>query len=108
MFGVVVCRGAAVRVRALAVVAPRADEQHVTDDEPAGLRAPRRLEDVRAADVALARRNAHLGRREAEHPGVAVEHRTEEARAVIRGTHIHSTFPLGATSAVVSQSDRNA
>ena len=26
----------------------------------------------------------------------------------IRGTHIHSTLPLGATSADVSQSDRNA
>ena len=26
----------------------------------------------------------------------------------MRGTHIHSTFPLGATSAVVSQSDRKA
>jgi len=26
----------------------------------------------------------------------------------IRGRHIHSIVPLGATSAVVSQSDRNA
>jgi len=26
----------------------------------------------------------------------------------MRGRHSHSTFPLGATSAVVSQSDRNA
>ena len=82
VLGVVVRRRAAVRVRALAVVAPGADQQHVAHDQPAGLRAPRRLEDVRARQVAAPRRDDRVGGRQREHAGVAVEHRAEQARAV--------------------------
>ena len=90
VLGVVVGRRAAVRVRALAVVAPRPDEQHVADDEPAGLRAPRRLEDVRPRQVAPPRRHDRVGGREREHARVAVEHRAEDARAV----HPRQAHPL--------------
>ena len=80
--GVVVGRRAPVRVRALVVVVPRPDEQHVADDDPARARAPRRLEDHRPRQVALAGGHRGVDRGEPEGPGVAVEHRAEDRRAV--------------------------
>ena len=64
--GVVVGRRAPVRVRALVVVVPGPDEQHVAHDDPARAGAPRRLEDHRARQVALARGHRGVHRREPE------------------------------------------
>ena len=105
--GVVVGRRAAVRVRAVVAVVPGADQQHVADDDPAAAGAPARLQDHRAGQVAARGRDVHA------RPGRAGTCRRRGRGSTpktlgesIRGRHIHSTLPLGATSAVVSQSDR--
>ena len=54
--GVVVRGRAAVRARALVGVVPRADQQHVADDQPAAVGPPRGLEDHRARAGSGARR----------------------------------------------------
>jgi hypothetical protein len=82
VLGVVVGGGAAVGLRALLRVAPRADEQDVAHDDPARLRAPRRLEDVRPRDVAPAVGHLVVQRGEEEAAGLTVEHRAEDAGAV--------------------------
>ncbi len=75
-------RWPAVGERALVVVVPRADQQHVADDHPARARAPRRLEHHRARQVASAGRHGGVGGREREAARVAVEDRAEDRRAV--------------------------
>ena len=69
------------RVRALVLVVPGADQQHVAHDDPAAARAPARLEHHRARQVAAVGRHLDVGRAEAEQAGVAVEDRAEHARA---------------------------
>ena len=90
--GVVVRGRAAVGAGAVALVVPRADQEHVADDDPAPARAPARLQHHRARQVAASRRHAHAGRREPEAPRVAVEHRPEDARRV----HARQAQPLHA------------
>ena len=80
--GVVVGRRAPVRVRAVVLVVPRPDQQHVADDDPAAAGAPARLEHHRARQVAAVGGHLHVGRAEPEHAGVAVEDRAEHARRV--------------------------
>ena len=88
--GVVVGRRPAVRVRAVGLVVPRADEQDVADDDPARPRAPRRLEDHRAGEVAPAGRDLRVDRAEAEAARVAVQELAEDGRAV----HARQAHPL--------------
>ncbi len=88
--GVVVGGHAPVRVRALAVVVPWADQQDVADDDPAAARAPAGLEHHRAGQVAARRRHLHAGRAQPEDARVTVEHRAEDARRV----HARETHPL--------------
>ena len=106
VLGVVVGGGAAVRVGALLLVVPGADEQHVAHDAPARAGPPRGLEHVRARDVAAAGRGRLVGRADAEAAGVAVEDRAEHRRAV----HARHAEPLdvarGRDERVASQSDR--
>ncbi len=85
MVGVVVRGGAAVRRGALVGVVPRADEQHVADDQPAAVGAPRGLEDHRAGQVAPRGGDHRVRRAEPERAGVAVQQRAEHARAVVAG-----------------------
>ena len=105
--GVVVGRRAPVRVRALVLVVPGADQQDVADDDPAAARAPARLQDVRAGQVAPRRRAP--GCRPAPSRNVPAS-RSSSAPNTLgeskRGRQSHSMFELGATSAQVSQSDR--
>ena len=61
---------------------PRPDQEHVAHDDPAARRAPARLEDVRARQVAARGRHLDVGRPEPEPAGVAVEDRPEHARRV--------------------------
>ena len=82
--GVVVGRRPALGVRSLLDVPPRTDEQHVADDDPAGRRAPARLEDHRAGQVAARGRDGDVGRPEAEAAGVAIEDRRRR-RSASRG-----------------------
>jgi hypothetical protein len=88
--GVIVGGGPPVRLGPVVVVMPRADEQDVADDDPAGLRAPRRLVDHRARDVAAAGRDVVVGGPDPEAARVAVEHRAEHGRAV----HPRKAHPL--------------
>jgi hypothetical protein len=80
--GVVVGGRPAVRVRAIVLVVPRPDQEHVAHDDPAAGGPPARLEDVRAGQVAARGRHLDVGRPEAEAAGVAVEDRSEHARRV--------------------------
>ena len=107
MVGVVVGGRAAVGVRAVVLVVPRPDQEHVADDDPAAPGAPARLEHHRAGQVAAVgrdrpRRRARAGTRRRRGRGWR-RRRSGESK---RGRHSHSTLPLGATSAQVSQSDR--
>ena len=104
--GVVVGRRAAVRVRAVLLVVPRADQEHVAHDDPAARRAPARLEDVGAGQVAARGRHLDVGRPEPEPAGVAVEDRPEHARRVEARQAEPLDVAVRATSAQVSQSDR--
>ena len=83
--GVVVGRRAAVGAAALLGVVPRADEQHVADDQPAAAGAPARLQDHRAGQIATRGRDHRVRRTEPERPRVAVQQRAEHARAVVAG-----------------------
>ncbi len=83
--GVVVVRCAPVRLGPFGLVVPAADQQDVPHDHPARPGLPGRLEDHRAGHVAACRRDLHARRRDAEVPGVAVEHRAEDRRAVHAG-----------------------
>jgi hypothetical protein len=76
--------------RPLVVVPPRADQQDVTDDHPAGRSSPACLEDHRAGQVAPLRRDTDVRRAEAERSGVAVEDRPEYAGRV----HPRQTQPF--------------
>ena len=80
--GVVVGRRAPVGVRAVVLVVPRPDQEHVAHDDPAAAGAPARLEHVRAGQVAARGRHLDVGRAEPEAAGVAVEDRAEHARRV--------------------------
>jgi hypothetical protein len=88
--GVVVGGRAAVGGRAVVLVVPRADEQDVAHDDPARPRAPRRLDDHGARQVAPARRHRRVGRRQAERAGRAVQHRAEHGGPV----HARQAHPL--------------
>ena len=90
--GVVVRRRARVRVGAVVLVVPRADQQRVAHDHPAALRAPARLEHHRPRQVAPARGDLDAGRAEPEPAGVAVQQRAEHARRV----HPRQAHPLDA------------
>ena len=81
--GVVVRGRAPVGGRALLGVVPRADQQHVADDHPAAVGAPRRLEDHRAGQVAARRGDHRVGGAEPERARVAIQQRAEHAGAVI-------------------------
>ncbi len=80
--GVVVGGRAPVRVRALVLVMPGADQQHVAHDHPAGARSPRRLQHHRAGEVAAPGGDRLVGRAEPEAARVAIEQRAEHRRAV--------------------------
>ena len=82
VIGVVVGRRAPVGVRAVVLVVPGADQQHVADDDPAAARAPARLEHHRPRQVAARGGHVTSAGAEPEHAGVAVEHRAEHARRV--------------------------
>src|SRR5262245_45440579 len=64
---------------------PRADQQQVAHDDPAAARAPARLEDHRAGDVATRGRDLDAVRAEPERAAVAIEDRAEDARRVEAG-----------------------
>jgi hypothetical protein len=80
--GVVGRRRPLVRVRAVVLVVPGPDQQDVADDDPAALGVPARLEHHRPRQVAPRSRHQDAVGAEAEHPGVAIEDRTEHARGV--------------------------
>ena len=88
--GVVVGRRAAVGVRAVVLVVPRADQQRVADDDPAAARAPAGLQHHRAGQVAARGRHLHAGGAEPEDARVAVQQRAEDARRV----HPRQAHPL--------------
>src|ERR1700682_1028064 len=69
---------------ALAVV-PGSNAKRVADDEPAGPRPPRRLQDQRARQVAPAGRHLNPRRTQPEASGAAVERGSEHARGVRSG-----------------------
>ena len=80
--GVVVGRRAPMRVRALAGVVPRADQERVADDDPPASRVPARLEDHRARQVPPRGRNPDVQWTKPEHARRAIENRAEHARRV--------------------------
>ena len=80
--GVVVRGRPAVGVRPLLLVMPRADQQHVADDDPAAGRVPARLQDHRARQVAPRGRHLDAVGADPEHAGIAVQDRPEHARRV--------------------------
>ncbi len=82
VLGVVVVRGAAVGLRALAVVPPRPHEEHVADDDPAGRRAPARLQDHRAGEIPAVGGHAHVGRSDPERARMPAEDLPEHTRSV--------------------------
>ena len=90
VIGVVVGRRPAVRVRHLVLVVPGPDEQHVAHDDPAGRRAPARLEHHRAREVPAGGGNGDVVGAEAEAAGAAVEDRdrTRSANRSAAGTSI--------------------
>ncbi len=108
VLAVVVGGRPAVAVGPRVLVVPRADEQAVADDDPAGRRAPAGLEDHRAGQVATGRGHAGIGRSNRKPPASRSRIAPKTDGPSMRGRHIHSTLPLGATSAITSQSDRNA
>src|SRR5258706_9566354 len=82
VLGLVVGGRPAVRARPPLAVVPGPDAQRVADDEPAGARPPRGLDDERARQVAPPRRDADAGGGEPEVARSPVEHRRGNARAV--------------------------
>ena len=106
--GVVVGRRATVRVRAVAAVVPVADQQHVADDDPALAGAPARLQHHRPRQVLARRRTLIPSGPRRNLPASRSRIAPNTLGESTRGRHIHSTAPVGPTSATVSQSDRNA
>ena len=83
--GVVVRRRSPVGVRAVFLVVPRPDQQHVADDDPAAARPPARLQHHRPRQVTARGGHRHAVGAEPEHARVAVEDRAEHARRVEAG-----------------------
>ena len=79
--------------------APAADDQGITDDQPAGRRHPRRLDDVRARLVAAADRRAVFDGPNRRPPADAVEHRGEHVRRVEAGRAEPLDRPVGSDRA---------
>ena len=88
VLGLVVVGCPAVRRRAVDRVVPRSDQQHVADDDPSRRGAPAGLEDHRAGQVAPARRDVDVERRDPEGPGKTPEDRPEDGRRV-EARHAH-------------------
>ncbi len=107
--GVVVGRRATVGAGAVGLVMPGADQQHVADDDPASAGAPARLQHVRARAGSAGRpeRSRRTGRcGSSRRRGRAARRRRSASR---RGAGTSTRrCRSGATSATVSQSDRNA
>ena len=80
--GVVVGRCPPVDVRALVLVVPGTDQQHIAHDDPAAARAPARLEHVRPGQIAPRGGHVHIGRGQPKRPRVPIQHRPEHARRV--------------------------
>ena len=80
--GVVVGGRAAVRVRAVPLVVPGADQQHVAHDDPAARRVPARLQHERPGQVAAVGGHLDARRAEPERARAAVQDRAEHARRV--------------------------
>ena len=89
VIGVVVGRRARV-AGALLVVVPLTDRQRIDHANPALRRHPRRLDHVRARQVAPAGRHVDPVGPDPEAPGPAIEHRREHAR----GVEVRQTQPL--------------
>ncbi len=82
VLGVVVGGRAALGARALILLVPRPDQQHVAHDDPAGAGPPAGLEHVGARQVAARGGHLHVGRPEAEAARVAVQDGAEHAGRV--------------------------
>ncbi len=82
VLGVVVGGRAALGARPLLLLVPRADQQHVAHDDPAGAGPPACLQHVGAGQVAPRGGHLHVGRPEAEATGVAVQDGAEHAGRV--------------------------
>jgi hypothetical protein len=87
------------------LVAPRADQHYIAHHRPAGRRVPGRLEHHRAGQIAPVRRHADIRGSQPEPPALPVQDVAKMLGPSIRGKHIQSTLPLGATSAHTSQSE---
>ena len=70
------------RDRVVVVVVPRADQQQVSHDDPAGRGCPARLQNHGARQVPPRRRNHDVGWPETEAARIAVQDRAEDARRV--------------------------
>ncbi len=90
MVRVIVGRRATVGRRALGLVVPGADQQHVAHDDPPAARSPARLEHHRAGQVAARDRHVAVRGPDAEAARVAIEDRAEDARRV----HPRQAHPL--------------
>ena len=82
VIGVVVRWCPPVRARAIVLVMPVADQQHVAHDDPARPGEPAGLEDHRPREVAPRCRHGHPHGPDPEPAGVTIEHRSEHARRV--------------------------
>ncbi len=82
VLGLVVVGRAPPRLRAVVLVVPRAHQQHVAHDHPAGRRTPAGLEDHRAGQVAHVGGHAHVDRRHPEGAGATAQDRAEDAGGV--------------------------
>ena len=90
VLGLPVARGADIPLRAVVVVMPGSDQQHVAHLEPPGGRAPGRLQDHGSRQVATAGRDRPIHRPRAEPSRMTVEDRREDARPV----HLRQRQPL--------------
>ena len=90
VLGLVVGRRPAVGPRNRRVVVPRADQEHVADDDPAAIGAPARLEDHRAWQIAPRRWHRQIGGTEPEPARATVEDGAEHAGRV----HPRQAHPL--------------
>src|SRR5207302_857041 len=90
MLRIVVRGRPTVRVRELALVVPRADQEHITHDDPAAVRAPAGLEHQRARQVTAGRRHHHLSGPEPEAPRATIQDGAKDTGRV----HARQTHPL--------------
>ncbi len=88
------------RVGAVVLVVPLADQQHVAHDDPPAARTPAGLDHHGAGEVAPRRGDVHVGRADPEQARVAVEQRAEHARRV----HPRQAHPFH----VAARSDQRA